>query len=99
VSGSFDRWSEEEWLPLGSWLFSLDEWGGFADTAGQGMNLLTPAIALSAPVGGTGPVGYFRLQDLVEGWYRVGLQADCVGSIPVTRSQNRRTVGGLPEVW
>jgi hypothetical protein len=72
VQGSFDRWTGEGWKSIGSWLFSLDQWGGFAETVDPGEMVTIPAIALSAPARGIGPVGYFRLHDLTTGWYRVG---------------------------
>lgn len=73
VSGSFERWSGEQWVPRGSWIVSLDFWGGFPEIVPAGQLVTIPAIALSAPAHGIGPVGYFRLQGLVEGWYRIVL--------------------------
>ena len=72
AQGGFDRWTGEGWQSVGTWLFSLDQWGGFADAAGLGEMVFVPAIAINAPARGIGPIGYFRLRGLTEGWYRVG---------------------------
>jgi hypothetical protein len=71
VSGTFEHWSGGQWGRAGSWVTSLDHWGGFPEVASNGRPVVVPAIGLSAPGHALGPVGYFSLPSLVEGWYRV----------------------------
>lgn len=86
VQGGFDRWTGEVWESAGSWLFSLDQWGGFADTVSPGEMATIPAIGLSAPPQSMGPVGYFRLHALTSGWYRVGFpRKEQLGTFGVIR--------------
>jgi hypothetical protein len=76
VSGTFERWSENTWIREGTWVTSLDQWGGFpAIRKPLDQPIVIPSIGLSSPAHGVGPVEYFSLPPLSEGLYRVGHSA------------------------
>jgi hypothetical protein len=75
VLGIFEHWSDGRWARAGSWLTSLDHWGGFPEIVPDGRQVVVPAIGLHASGNGLGPVEYFSLPPLAEGWYRVGHSA------------------------
>jgi hypothetical protein len=81
--GSFERWNEEAWIRVGSWVTSLDHWGGFPTIAPEGQGVAIPAIGISAPAHGIGAVEYFSLPPLPEGVYRVSHSAAAFGIIRV----------------
>jgi hypothetical protein len=76
VSGTFEQWSDGRWARAGSWVTSLDHWGGFPEVAPDGRPVYVRAIGLSAPGYGLGPVEYFSLPPLAAGWYRVSHSAE-----------------------
>jgi hypothetical protein len=67
VLGIFEHWSDGRWARAGSWVTSLDHWGGFPEIAPDGRQVVVPAIGLHAPGNGLGPVEYFSLPPLAEG--------------------------------
>ena len=71
VLGTFEHWSDGRWTRAGSWVTALDHWGSFPEIAPDGRPVIVPAIGLGAPAHGLGPVEYFSLPPLAEGWYRV----------------------------
>lgn len=71
VLGTFEHWRRGKWTRAGSWVTSLDHWGNFPEIAPDGRPVVVPAIGLGAPGHGLGPVEYFSLPPLAEGWYRV----------------------------
>jgi hypothetical protein len=71
VSGIFEHWSEGTWIRAGSWVTSLDSWGGIPTIAPPDQKVVIPAIGLNAPPHGVGAVEYFSFPPLSEGLYRV----------------------------
>jgi hypothetical protein len=72
VLGTFEHWSDGRWARAGSWVTALDHWGSFPEIAPDGRQVIVPSIGLGAPAQGSGPVEYFSLPPLAEGWYRIG---------------------------
>jgi hypothetical protein len=70
VLGTFQRWTGTAWTSPQAWSTSLDQWGGFPVAGGSSVSVF--AIGLGAPAHGVGPVQYFSVPALSEGWYRVG---------------------------
>lgn len=89
VLGSFERWNSKGWTRVGSWVTSLDHWGGFPTVAPEGQRVAIPAIGLSAPAHVVGAVEYFSLPPLSEGVYRVSHSAAAFGIIRVTADTPR----------
>jgi hypothetical protein len=70
-----ERWDGREWVPAGTWTFSLDQWGGLPLVGGPvatTSSLAVPAIRLVAGPNAVGPVQYFTMAPMSEGRYRVG---------------------------
>jgi hypothetical protein len=89
VSGTFEHWSEGGWTRAGSWVTSLDHWGGFPVITPEGQRVAIPAIGLSAPTHGIGTVEYFSLPPLSEGLYRISHSAAAFGIIRVVADAPR----------
>ena len=96
VLGTFEHWNDGQWARAGSWVTSLDHWGGSPEIVTDERQVFVPAIGLDAPGHALGPVEYFSLPPLAEGWYRVSHAAGASAPYAVIEVVHRNASKLMP---